>query len=104
MKNLLANYAQTLDDMALVESIDYFGRIDPGSGDYWKARQTKDNGHTVASALKKLSKLYKYDSATVYGVGGWNRWLVSPNGEVALSGYHSLARTKKAAEELGFAI
>lgn len=100
-----AENQSTLDDMALVEAVDYFGEIDPEVGQGWLQHQLRrPTGYNVLSALAELCEghLSEYCGSVIYGAGGWNRWKLMDNGQVYFSAYHSTRHSIQAARDLGF--
>jgi len=61
------------------------------------------------AARSRISKYKPPDlddtiALTIYGAGGWNRYIVRGTGEVMLSGMHASSKSIKLAKQLGFRI
>lgn len=97
-RNLLTNYEETVDAIAEIE------------GQSWKEGQNRD-GKTTLSALKKLQSLVPdpdrdlgMDVFTIYGMGGFNRYFVYPDGRIAFSDYQARRGDSDKARALGFKV
>jgi hypothetical protein len=107
--NLLTNYEETVRAMAEIEGEAWL------SGD----QESKKTDLTTRGAIEHLKRLAgvdaefradgiepeEYDSAvySVYGNGGWSRWMIMRDGEVRFSKFHDPDKAKKA-EAVGFRI
>lgn len=69
--------------------------------------------YSFIGALRKVAKsaLVPYEDRsweptdhcfTIYGVGGWHRWMVTYDGEIRFSAHHSNPERVAVAEKLGF--
>lgn len=94
-------------DMAQVESVTCLGRDEPDTGLAWLSDQDNLNRLTMAKALVQLREhpdASRYFLQQVYGLGGWNRWFLHPDGRVVLSGGHAHHYGVAKAHELGFEV
>ncbi len=105
-RNIITEDRETvLLDMAQVESVDGLARVHPEVGLSWLELQDDPTHLTMANALAQLRKhpdASPFFFQQVYGSGGWNRWLVHPNGRVVFSGGHAHCYGSAKARELGF--
>jgi len=107
--NLLTNYEETIRALAEVEGEAWF------NGDQKK----KNIENTTRGALEHLKRLAALDEElrseggepeesenaiySVYGDGGWNRWMIMRNGEVRFSRFHNPEKSGEV-ETRGFKI
>ena len=107
--NLLTNYEETIRAMAEVEGEAWFN----------KDQNSKKTDYTTRGAIEHLKRLAAFDEElrsegkepeesgnavySVYGNGGWNRWMIMRNGEVKFSRFHNPQRAGEA-EAKGFEI
>lgn len=95
-KNLLTNYDDTLRAIGYIE------------GEGWIGVQNRE-GQSASSSLKAIAYAQKDSIShdrpifTIYGAGGYNRYVVFPDGAVKYSRFHGIGDAERA-RRLGFGI